>query len=395
MSGTRADRGECWRRLRGDRSSTSEPSASGCMVPSFGWTCFRSWTPPRRQCMARLVLVRMCGARRLRGPDDEEALEAARQVGDGQTARPRAARRALETRARGARLLPRRRPGGLGRGPRGARVVPQERPSEERHGVRRRPAPGPDPQGHAGGAAAARHGDAGRPDQGPDEGRAGPGAMSSRRTRTCRSCMACCTSSSRPRLAACGCRSTSSSGPWPTTSRTEHRRHSLGHGLRRHLGIRAIKEKAGAVFVQEPSSAKFDGMPRSAIDAGLADVVAPAEELPGKHPRSTCTHLPLMAKPEAALHEKDQGALEKIVVLLRAQTGHDFSHYKRAPSTAASSGAWASTSSPSIADYVRYLRENPQEIEAALQGAADRRDQLLPRPGGVGPAAGRGASPPC
>ena len=36
------------------------------------------------------------------------------------------------------------------------------------------------------------------------------------------------------------------------------------------------------VFVQEPASAKFDGMPRSAIDAGLADVVAPVEALPGK-----------------------------------------------------------------------------------------------------------------
>ena len=48
------------------------------------------------------------------------------------------------------------------------------------------------------------------------------------------------------------------------------------------LGLRAIKEKAGVVFVQEPASAKFDGMPRSAIEAGLADVVAPVEALPDK-----------------------------------------------------------------------------------------------------------------
>ncbi len=48
------------------------------------------------------------------------------------------------------------------------------------------------------------------------------------------------------------------------------------------LGLRAIKEKAGLALVQEPASAKFDGMPRSAIDAGLADIVAPAEELPAK-----------------------------------------------------------------------------------------------------------------
>ena len=48
------------------------------------------------------------------------------------------------------------------------------------------------------------------------------------------------------------------------------------------LGLRAIKEKAGVVLVQEPATAKFDGMPRSAVDAGLADIVAPADELPGK-----------------------------------------------------------------------------------------------------------------
>jgi two-component system, chemotaxis family, CheB/CheR fusion protein len=55
-----------------------------------------------------------------------------------------------------------------------------------------------------------------------------------------------------------------------------------GMGSDGTLGLRAIKEKAGAAFVQAPASAKFDGMPRSAIDAGLADVVAPADELPGR-----------------------------------------------------------------------------------------------------------------
>ena len=55
-----------------------------------------------------------------------------------------------------------------------------------------------------------------------------------------------------------------------------------GMGSDGTMGLRAIKEKAGVVLVQEPTSARFDSMPRSAIDAGLADLVAPAEELPGK-----------------------------------------------------------------------------------------------------------------
>ena len=55
-----------------------------------------------------------------------------------------------------------------------------------------------------------------------------------------------------------------------------------GMGSDGTMGLRAIKEKGGVALVQEPASAKFDSMPRSAIDAGLADLVAPAEELPGK-----------------------------------------------------------------------------------------------------------------
>ena len=55
-----------------------------------------------------------------------------------------------------------------------------------------------------------------------------------------------------------------------------------GMGSDGTLGLRDIKEKGGLVLAQEPASAKFDSMPRSVIDAGLADIVAPAEELPGR-----------------------------------------------------------------------------------------------------------------
>jgi two-component system CheB/CheR fusion protein len=73
-------------------------------------------------------------------------------------------------------------------------------------------------------------------------------------------------------------------------------------------GLRAIKEKAGVTFVQSLSSAKFDGMPRSAIEAGLADVVAPAEELPGPVPRGSGLPCADPARPcELPLSERDSG----------------------------------------------------------------------------------------
>src|SRR5665647_3432054 len=55
-----------------------------------------------------------------------------------------------------------------------------------------------------------------------------------------------------------------------------------GMGSDGSLGMKAIKEKNGAVLVQEPGSAKFDSMPRNAIQSVVVDIVAPATELPAK-----------------------------------------------------------------------------------------------------------------
>jgi len=101
-----------------------------------------------------------------------------------------------------------------------------------------------------------------------------------------------------------------------------------GMGSDGTMGLRDIKEKAGVTLVQEPASARFDSMPRSAIDAGLADLVAPAEDLPGKI-IDYLRHAIIIAKTELPLEEKDQSALEKVLILLRAKTGHDFSMYKK------------------------------------------------------------------
>jgi len=135
-----------------------------------------------------------------------------------------------------------------------------------------------------------------------------------------------------------------------------------GMGSDGTLGLRAIKEKAGLVFVQEPSSAKFDGMPRSAVDAGLADVIAPVEELPGKI-SAYLQHIPLITKKRHADEYTAQSALEKVVILLRGQTGHDFSLYKRSTIYRRIERRMGLQQINKIADYVRFLQGNPQEME--------------------------------
>jgi two-component system CheB/CheR fusion protein len=135
-----------------------------------------------------------------------------------------------------------------------------------------------------------------------------------------------------------------------------------GMGSDGTLGLRAIKEKAGAVFVQTPTSAKFDSMPRMAIEAGLADVIAPAEELPGKI-IDYLKHIPLHVRPDHAIAEKDQSALEKVMILLRGQSGHDFSLYKKSTIYRRIERRMGLHQLAKIVDYVRYLRENPQESD--------------------------------
>ena len=124
-------------------------------------------------------------------------------------------------------------------------------------------------------------------------------------------------------------------------------------------GVRAIKERSGVVAVQEPTSAKFDSMPRSAIDTGLADIVAPADELPGR----IIAHLsrrPVSPRPQE-LTPHVLGALEKIVILLRSSCGHDFSLYKKSTLYRRTKRRMELHQVDRIADYLRFLKDSPQE----------------------------------
>jgi two-component system, chemotaxis family, CheB/CheR fusion protein len=133
-----------------------------------------------------------------------------------------------------------------------------------------------------------------------------------------------------------------------------------GMGSDGRLGLSAIKEKGGGVFVQDLSSAKFDGMPRSAIDTGQADVIAPAEELPEKiiaylkHVHSVFSH-------DSPLEDKALSALEKVVILLRAETGQDFTLYKKSTIYRRIERRMGIHQIEKIADYVRFLQANPHE----------------------------------
>ncbi|MES2932324.1 MAG: chemotaxis protein CheB [Pseudomonadota bacterium] len=135
-----------------------------------------------------------------------------------------------------------------------------------------------------------------------------------------------------------------------------------GMGSDGTLGLRAIKEKAGLTLVQDPATAKFDPMPRSAIDAGLADVVAKVEDLPA----TICAYLQRVhsgRRPLPVLQPESRNALEQIVILLRERTGNDFSHYKKQSIHRRIERRMGLHQIDKLVNYVRYLRENPQELD--------------------------------
>ena len=135
-----------------------------------------------------------------------------------------------------------------------------------------------------------------------------------------------------------------------------------GMGSDGTLGLRAIKERAGIALVQDPETAKFDGMPRSAIGAGLADIVAPPDALPGRIV-AYLQRTPLIDRTAVALEVKARSGLEKAVILLRTHTGHDFSLYKRNTLIRRLERRMGLHQIKKMGDYIRYLQENPQELD--------------------------------
>jgi two-component system, chemotaxis family, CheB/CheR fusion protein len=136
-----------------------------------------------------------------------------------------------------------------------------------------------------------------------------------------------------------------------------------GMGTDGTLGLKAIKEKGGLVLVQEAASAKFAGMPQSAIGTGLADIIAPAADLPGRIIAYLQHAHGIDKRQEIQLEEITHSALDKIVILVRAQTGHDFSQYKKSTIYRRIERRMGIHQIDKIATYVRYLQENRQERE--------------------------------
>lgn len=131
-------------------------------------------------------------------------------------------------------------------------------------------------------------------------------------------------------------------------------------------GARAVKAKHGLVVVQDPKSAKYDGMPRAAIDAGVADYVLKPEVMADQlieYQRKSS----LQREETRQTTDKDDSRLRNILSLVRARTGRDFSGYKVSSITRRIERRMTVNRIETREEYLRFLRERPSEVEDLMK----------------------------
>ncbi len=134
------------------------------------------------------------------------------------------------------------------------------------------------------------------------------------------------------------------------------------------LGLKAIKAEGGITFAQDEKTAKYDGMPRSAIAAGCVDFVLSPEKIArelariGRHP-----YLRVSPAEPVPLPAENDSDLRTLFLLLRSATGVDFSYYKYSTLERRIVRRMVLHKIARLSQYVRYLQENPGELRALYE----------------------------
>ena len=155
------------------------------------------------------------------------------------------------------------------------------------------------------------------------------------------------------------------------------------------IGLKHIRAQGGLTIAQDPNEAEHDSMPVTAISTGMVDWVLPVAQLAPKllefvqneNRMKLPPEIPGADEPDAKVKEapggetvsdetrdpKDEEAIVQVLSDLRAQTGHDFTHYKRATILRRIARRLQVNSLESIPQYVEFIRTHSMETRALLQ----------------------------
>lgn len=133
-----------------------------------------------------------------------------------------------------------------------------------------------------------------------------------------------------------------------------------GTGSHGTLGLKAIKAAGGMAMVQDPDTADYPAMPRSAIATDLADYVLPVEQMP----QALIKYVQHYVSGGKSSDERKETAddLSQVLALVRAGTKLDFRHYRKKMPARRIERRMALSNFDYIADYLTYLRDHPDEL---------------------------------
>ena len=137
------------------------------------------------------------------------------------------------------------------------------------------------------------------------------------------------------------------------------------------LGLKAIKDHGGITFAQDEASAAYDGMPHSAVQAGVVDFILPPDKIPEKLLEVTKI-INTAAYIGQTLPLEDDEVFKQIISVLRIRKGTDFTYYKQTTIRRRILRRMAINKNEEPASYLKYLRENKQEQDVLYQ------DLLIP-----------------
>ncbi|HAE41781.1 MAG TPA: chemotaxis protein CheR [Clostridiales bacterium] len=139
-----------------------------------------------------------------------------------------------------------------------------------------------------------------------------------------------------------------------------------GTGSDGTVGLKAIKSEGGIAIAQSPNSAEYDGMPKSAIATGLVDYQLPPNEMV-KQLISYVSHASWLTEQKVDSNTpNNENMLKKIFLLIRNQTGHDFTYYKPSMINRRIERRLAVNQLKNMTEYIKFLQQTPDEIDLLL-----------------------------
>ncbi len=132
------------------------------------------------------------------------------------------------------------------------------------------------------------------------------------------------------------------------------------------MGLKAIKAAGGIAFAQDEESAKFPGMPRSAIGAGFVDFILPPEKIATELARLGAA--PYVQAPKDGQSDEQKGdGIRKVFKLLRSATGVDFANYRQTTIQRRIQRRLTVQRADALGEYLKQLEKDPKEVQALFQ----------------------------